>query len=160
VAAPVRVNQPLRLEAATAKLVLFFFKRGDATLSDATALWRIVAFDSAQFHPNLKDRVIEFPNRPNFRQSDIMLHFECMIKKLLVKNESQLSSAPPVIVIDALDECGPDDSPSSHRLILLDTFIRWSRLPLSFKLIITSREHHLSRSFYDQQVTREPRNDI
>jgi ATPase family associated with various cellular activities (AAA) len=150
----------------------FFFKRGDAILSDPTALWRTVAFDFAQFHPNLKGGVIEFLSRPNFRQSDIMLHFECMIEELLVKNESQLSSAPPVVVIDALDECGPDGSQSSQRRILLDTFTRWSRLPLPFKLIITSREQHLPHSFYDQQVchritletgesvSRETRNDI
>jgi NACHT domain len=132
----------------------FFFKRGDATLSDPTALWRTVASDLAQFHPCLKDGVIEFLNRPSFRQSDIMLHFECMIEALLVKNELQLSSAPPVVVIDALDECGSDDSQSAQRRILLDTLTRWSRLPQSFKLVITSRDQHLPDSFYDQQVCR------
>jgi hypothetical protein len=130
----------------------FFFKRGDAVLSDPAALWRTVASDLAQFHPNLKNGAIEFLNRPNFRQSDIMLHFECMIAELLVKNELLLSPAPPVVVIDALDECGSDDSQSPQRRILLDTFSHWSRLPRSFKLIITSRDQHLPGWFYDQQV--------
>jgi hypothetical protein len=147
----------------------FFFKRGDAILSDPTVLWRTVAFDLTQFHPNLRDGVIEFLKRPNFRQSDIMLHFECMIEELLVKNQSL---GLPVIVIDALDECGSDDSQSAHRRILLDTLARWSRLPRSFKLIVTSRDQHIPDWFYDHQlcrritletgdtISRETRNDI
>jgi hypothetical protein len=101
-----------------------------------------------------------------------MLHFECMIEELLVKNQLELSSTPPVVIIDALDECGSDDSQSAQRRILLDTLNRWSRLPRSFKLVVTSRDQHLPDWFYDQQVchritletgdavSRETRSDI
>jgi hypothetical protein len=45
-----------------------------------------------------------------------------------------------VIVVDALDECGPDGSP--ERKLLLRTLKDWSRLPASFKLLVTSRDEH------------------
>jgi hypothetical protein len=130
----------------------FFFKRGDASLGDPTALWRTVAFDLAKFHPNVKDGLLEFLSRPGFRHTDVLLHFECMIEEILVKNETQLSTAPPIVVIDALDECGSDDSQSGQRQILLETICRWSRLPRLFRLVVTSRDERLPSSLADPNV--------
>jgi hypothetical protein len=47
---------------------------------------------------------------------------------------------PPVIIIDALDECGSDDSQSVQRNILFKTLTCWSHLHPSIKLIVTSRD--------------------
>jgi NACHT domain len=133
----------------------FFFVRGDDNLSDPTVLWRTVAYDLARFHSCLNEAIIAFLKRPGYRDADIQLHFECMVMDALRKNHQWLSSAPPVIVLDALDECGSDDYHSAQRRILLETLTRWSRLPRSFKLIVTSRNDRVPESFYDPQICRK-----
>jgi hypothetical protein len=53
----------------------------------------------------------------------------------------------PVVIVDALDECGGlEGSRSRDSEWLLDTVARWSRLPPSFKLIVTSRDEKDIRS--------------
>jgi hypothetical protein len=116
----------------------FFFKRGDANSGDPASLWRTVAYDLAQFHPSVKACVVEFLNRPGFRDADINLHFKCLIEDPLTKFSGELFSHAPVVVVDALDECGSDDSHSSQRQILLDTLTSWTCLPRPFKHLITS----------------------
>jgi hypothetical protein len=133
----------------------FFFKRGDAKLSDPTALWRTVAFDLAKFHPSIESSVIEFLNRPGFRQTDIFLHFKCLIEYILNQLAQELSAFPPVIVLDALDECGTESSQSAQRQILLDTLTRWTHLPHQFKLIVASRDERLPESFHDPNLCRK-----
>lgn len=51
---------------------------------------------------------------------------------------------PPVIIIDALDECGSDDS---QRNILFNTLTSWSHLHPSIKLVVTSRDERIPPSF-------------
>ena|ERR1700722_9712419 len=132
----------------------FFFKRGDATLGDPTACWRTVAYDLAKFHPSLEVGIIDYLRRPGFRDADILLHF-CMIEDVLVRNLHELSEIPPVIVLDALDECGLDDDDAAQRRILLDSLSSWSRLPRSIKLIVTSREERVPHSFDDRRVCKK-----
>jgi len=61
--------------------------------------------------------------------ADIKLHFECMIEEPLMKNRDKFPTAPPVVILHALDECCSDDSQSAQRRdILLDTLTAWSRL--------------------------------
>jgi NACHT domain len=133
----------------------FFFRRNSANLGDPATLWRTVAFDLASYHPILKAHVIEFLSRPGFRDSDILQHFECLIEDGLIENREELSHSHPVIVLDALDECGSDETHDAQRHILLETILSWSRLPRSYKLIITSRNERLPNSFYDKQVCRQ-----
>jgi len=132
----------------------FFFKRGDAILGDPTALWRTIASDLSRLNTDVKQCVLEFLNKAEIRDGDIRLHFDCMIEEALMIHNNKLSTNPPVIVIDALDECGLDDSQSSQRRILLDTLVRWSCLPQSCKLIVTSRDERLPVSFRDPQHCR------
>jgi hypothetical protein len=61
--------------------------------------------------------------------------------------EGESVMKPPVILIDALDECGSDDSQSVQRNILLDTLTYWSRLHPSIKLVVTSRDERIPPSF-------------
>src|SRR6202035_4484157 len=133
----------------------FFCKRGDANLGDPTAIWRTIAHDLAQFHPSLKSGLVEFLSRPGFRDTDITSHFECMIEDLLKKNQEILTTTPPVIIIDALDECGSDDTRFSQRRALLDTINRWPSLPRLFKLIVTSRDERVPKAFYDDGLCRK-----
>lgn len=46
----------------------------------------------------------------------------------------------PVIVIDALNECGPSPSQATQHRHLLDTIARWRTLHPCIKLLVTSRE--------------------
>jgi NACHT domain len=129
----------------------FFFKRGDSNLGNPAALWRTVAHDLARFHPTIKSSLIDYLKLPGFRDTDILLHFNMMIEDILCRNCTHLSAKPPVIVIDALDECGWDDSHSAQRRILLDTLTSWSRLPRQFKLVVTSRDERVPNYFHDPQ---------
>src|ERR1700733_9439076 len=117
----------------------FFFKRGDANLGNPASFWRTVAHDLARFHPAVKSSLVDFLSLPGFTDTNILLHFKAMIYDVLTKNCSLLSARPPVIIIDALTECGWDDYHSVQRRVFLDTFTGWSRLPKQFKLIVTSR---------------------
>jgi hypothetical protein len=149
----------------------FFFDRSDASLSDPAALWRTVASDLARKYPpiaarlvkNLRDGKVD-PGRP-----DIELHFKYLIQDPLsylwvsagnegqdarevneeLSDEEKLEDdnsmiQPPVIIIDALDECGSDDF---QRSILFNTLTYWSQLHPSIKLVVTSRDERIPPSF-------------
>jgi len=130
----------------------FFFKHDHVILSDPTVLWRTVAHDFAQFHPSLKSSILEFLKRPGFRDTTIKLHFDSLIEQVLWQNHEKLSTVPLVVVIDALDECGLDTSHTPQRRVLLESLNRWSRLPRSCKLVVTSRNERVPKSFHDSQL--------
>jgi hypothetical protein len=46
----------------------------------------------------------------------------------------------PVVILDALDECGSDPSQSTPRRIFMHTITKWFHLHPMFKLLITSRD--------------------
>src|SRR3984957_8936451 len=131
----------------------FFFKRDDIALSDPTALWRTVAFDLAQRDSFFAGRLIENLNegRVDPTRADIAMHFKHLIKDPLAvsleKRQATGAIRSPVVVLDALDECGSDPSQSKHRQIFMDTLVEWSRLHPSFKLVITSRDQNITPSF-------------
>jgi hypothetical protein len=127
----------------------FFFRRGNAMLSDPTALWRTVAYDLALFEPifsinlvkTLKERRID-PGWP-----DIAFHFKILVQELLTKTYDHTPAHTlPVILIDAFDECDSDHSPAQQKA-LLDTLTQWSYLPKKFKLIVTGRDDRVPQSF-------------
>jgi hypothetical protein len=61
--------------------------------------------------------------------------------------EAESVTKPPVVLMDALDECGSDDSQSVQRHILLNTLTHWSHLHTSIKLVVTSRDERIPPSF-------------
>ena len=133
----------------------FFCKRDHARLGNPAVLWRTVASDLARFHPGVKSILLEFLKRPNFRDTDISLHFDCLIVEPLLKNRDRSSTPSPVIVLDALDECGYDESQSAQRRILLRTIDLWSsRLPPTCKLIITSRDEPMKAPIHNKPLYR------
>jgi Cdc6-like AAA superfamily ATPase len=127
----------------------FAFKHSEASLSDPTAVWRTVASDLARFHPGVKDNLVEILGRVEPGRADIDLQFQRLIEEPLTRNVEGLSHNPPVVVLDALDECGSDRSLSGQRRQLLDTLRKWGNLPCAFKLIVTSRDERLPSSFRD-----------
>jgi hypothetical protein len=127
----------------------FAFKHSEASLSDPTAVWRTVASDLARFHPSVKDSLVEILGRVEPGRADIDLQFQRLIEESLMQNVKKLSHNPPVVVLDALDECGSDRSLFGQRRQLFDTLRKWSNLPRAFKLIVTTRDERLPSSFRD-----------
>jgi len=131
----------------------FFFKRGDIALSDPAALWRTVAFDLAQKDSFFAETLIETlkERRVDPTRADIATHFKYLIEDPLTVSLAirQATGAirSPVVVLDALDECGSDPSQLKQRQIFMDTLIQWSRLHPSFKLVITGRDQNITPSF-------------
>ena len=120
----------------------FFFKSGDETLGNPASLWRTVAFDLARFDSAIKKFIIATlkEDKVDLEGGSVELHFKYLINQPLEKKRGRPSTNPTVIIVDALDECGPDGSP--ERKLLLRTLKDWSRLPASFKLLVTSRDEH------------------
>lgn len=129
-----------------------FFQRDSTSLSDPTTLWRTVAMDLSRFNSaigdSFSDAVIHISG-----SADIGRDFETLIKVPFEHTDAFPFMELPVIVVDALDECGSDISQSSKRALFLDTLTRWSSLPPMFKLIITGRDERVPDSF--RQVCKQ-----
>lgn len=130
----------------------FFFERGHTSFSDPSVVWRSVANNLAKFDPKIKGDLVDFLKGPGFRNADIVLHFKRLVMMPLVKNEQALSAKPPVVILDALDECGSDDSQLAQRRNFLKTLTYWPQLPRLFKLVITSRDEGLPHEFYNSTI--------
>jgi hypothetical protein len=124
----------------------FFFKRGDVMLSDPSALWRTVAHDLARHNDTFAEKVVEVLKERSVdpRRPDIASHFKYLIKEPLICSFTQTT---PVVVIDALDECGSEPSQAGQRRMLIDTITQWSSLPSQYKLIVTGRNDRVPNTF-------------
>jgi len=128
-----------RLRASKRLGSYLFFQRGKAAAQTSDALWRSVAFDLSQRYPTVRKHLIkklaedrDVPTTP-----DLNKLFCQIIQEPLVDSDGIL----PVIVIDALDECGGlDGRHSRHRQRALSTLSTWSKLPRRFKIVVTSRD--------------------
>jgi NACHT domain len=129
----------------------FFFQRQKANLMTSNALWRTVAYNLARTHPTIREAIVA-----KLKEGDLSLTtvnvdklFLHLIREPLMESESDLEELPPVVVIDALDECGGlEGQYSADRKALMRTFTSWSALPTKFKLIVTSRgESDIERLF-------------
>jgi NACHT domain len=120
----------------------FFFQRQKANVMTSNALWRTVAYDLARMHPAIRKAIITKLKEGDLSLTTVnvdklFLHF---IREPLIESESNIEQLPPVVIIDALDECGGlEGQYSTDRKALLRTFTSWSGLPATFKLIVTSR---------------------
>lgn len=124
----------------------FFFKRGHASLSDPTVVWRTVAHDLARnneiFAKNLVDVLKGRSVDPE--RADIIQHFKRLIKEPLIRS---FPHTAPIIVIDALDECGSEGSQGGQRGLFIDTITQWSSLPPRFRLVVTGRNDRVPDTF-------------
>ncbi|EAU80678.2 HNWD1 [Coprinopsis cinerea okayama7 len=120
----------------------FVFQRDQETVSTANALWRSVAYDLARLYPSVRRIIVERIREEDVdvETSNVRVLFRELIEEPLRECRDIPSGRLPVIVIDALDECGGRDGRRSiHRATLLQTLKRWPQLPTHFKLILTSR---------------------
>ncbi|KIM32684.1 hypothetical protein M408DRAFT_326443 [Serendipita vermifera MAFF 305830] len=153
----------------------FFFQREKANSMTTNALWRVVAYDLARQYPPIKERIVaalkDDETIPAAFNIDKL--FRQLIYDPLLASEGTLTGPAPVVVLDALDECGGlDGQRSEHRRSLLRTLKDWSRLPRKFKLFVTSRDesdigrlfsttsHHVVEVLTGQTVEAQSSEDI
>ena len=143
-----------RLRAQDRHFITFRFDRTQSATITTDALWRIVALGLARLYPSVRQHILNIVRNDKVPDpSDIDGRFKCLIETPL----SMLNDVPheelPVIVIDALDECGGlrhDSSGKSYHKDLLCTLNRWIHIDhlKKFKLVITSRhDEFIQRTF-------------
>ncbi|CCA75010.1 related to WD40-repeat protein (notchless protein) [Serendipita indica DSM 11827] len=127
----------------------FFFRRSESAFTTTRALWRNVAYDLAR-HPTIRRHLAA-----KLRKEEIDLttpNIDELFRQLIEEPLSKLSKLPneqwPIIIIDALDECGGlEGAHSEDRRDLMETLLLWSKVP-NCKLIVTSREEEdIARTF-------------
>jgi hypothetical protein len=120
----------------------FFFQRQKANVMTSSALWRTVAYDLARIHTTIRKSIVTKLKEGELSLTTVNLDklFLHLIREPLIESEGSLEELLPVIVVDALDECGGlEGQYSVDRTALMRTFTSWSGLPAKFKLIVTSR---------------------
>ena len=141
-----------RLEDQGRHVISFRFDRMESTTISTDALWRVVASDLVRQYPILHQHVVE-GNR-KLSSSNIDRLFKLFVETpLSLLNDDIPHEQLPVIVIDALDECGGlrrESSEEDDFKGLLRTLKRWALVGhlRKFKLIITSRpEDRITQNF-------------
>ena len=131
-----------RLQDQKRHVIWFRFDRTQSTTITTEALWRVVACGLAHRYPSLHQQLAQ--GNTELSSSNIDRLFEMLIEKPLSTLDGVSHEELPVIVIDALDECGGlryDLSGRKDYDNLLRTLQRWVEVDhlKKFKLVITSR---------------------
>ncbi|KAJ7314169.1 hypothetical protein DFH08DRAFT_432364 [Mycena albidolilacea] len=119
----------------------FFFRREDFAAQTPEALWCSVAYDLAQKHPSIRTTVVEKLTSREV-DPDVTGHYEIFNELIAIPLSSSVAVAPgslPVVVIDALDECGGLEEARSYQEKVLRGLTHWRSLPSQFKIFVTSR---------------------
>ena len=146
-----------RLKDQGRNVIWFRFDRTQSTTITTDALWRVVACDLARLYPSIRQHLTQ--GNTKLTSSDIDRLFDILIKEPLSTLNGISHEELPVIVIDALDECGGlrhDSSGRKDYTDLLRTLRRWVEVDhlKKFKLVITSRpEIHITHTFPDSIST-------
>jgi hypothetical protein len=120
----------------------FFFQRQEATVTTPSALWRTVAYNLARRHPGIRARIIAALKEDESIATTFNIEklFQQLIQEPLNATNNIPAGRMPIVVIDALDECGGlSGKYSKDGKDLIRTLESWARLPLQFKLLVTSR---------------------
>jgi len=121
----------------------FRFDCTESVTITTNALWHAVTCDLARFYPSLRPHLTQ--GIQGHRSSDIDWLFRSLIEKpLSMLGDDIPCEKLPVIVIDALDECGGlwhDESGREDLQSLLHTLKCWIQADhlKKFKVVITSR---------------------
>ena len=146
-----------RLEGKGRHVISFRFDRTQSTTITTDALWRVIACDFVRQYPSLRQHLVEGSRGHN--SSDIDHLFKSLIETPLSALDNVPHEELPVIVVDALDECGGlrhDSSGWDDYEGLLHTLKRWVQVDhlKKFKLVITSRpENRITQIFPDSIST-------
>jgi len=143
-----------RLRDQDRHIISFRFDRTQSATITTDALWRVVALGLARLYPSVRQQIRDIIHNDKVPDpSDIDGKFKFLIETPLSTLHDMPHEELPVIVIDALDECGGlrhDSSGKDDYKGLLRTLKRWAQVDhlKRFKLVITSRqEDHISQTF-------------
>ena len=128
----------------------FFFQRELATVQTPVSLWRTIASDLSREYPSARSAIVAKlkDNEIDLENTDAEELFRSLVEEPLKQSSDIPQGRLPVVVIDAMDECGGlDGSRSKHWTILLRGVRAWARLGPQFKLVVTGRpEDDISRA--------------
>jgi len=147
----------IRLKDKGRDVIWFRFDRTQSTTITTDALWRVVAREFARLYPSICQHLTQ--GNTELISSDIDRLFDILIKEPLSTLNGISHGELPVIVIDALDECGGlrhDPPGRKDYTALLRTLRRWVEVDhlKRFKLVITSRpEIRITQTFPDSIST-------
>ena len=118
-------------------------------------LWKTVAYALAREYPVCRKVIVSklksgTLNLANATSSNIFEQLVAEPLRRLTASDTKINpDRLPVVVIDALDECGGlDGSSRQARKEILDCFAKWAKLAPGVKLIITSRaEQDIKQAF-------------
>jgi archaellum biogenesis ATPase FlaH len=118
----------------------FFFRREDFTMQRPESLWCSVIYDLAQKYSAVRCLAVDQVNQQKIHPED---SHNTIIDQLVVVLGVDIQTDPklrPVVVIDALDECGGQQQDKSYRKNLLSALSKWQSLATQVKIIVTSRD--------------------
>ena len=145
----------IRLQEQHRHVIWFRFNRTRSTTITTDALWRTVACSLAHLYPSLRKHLAQ--GSRELISSDVDRLFKLLIETpLSILNNVPLEELP-VIVIDALDECGGlqrDFLEQNDHSALLRTLQRWSEVDYlkRFKLVITSQQEDRITKIFPESI--------
>jgi len=146
-----------RLEDQKRQVISFRFDRTEKTIT-TKSLWRAVACHLARLYPSLRPHLAQ--GNQGHSSSDIDRLFKLLIEEpLSVLDDDVPREELPVILIDALDECGglrDNASEMDDFEGLVRTLKRWVQVDhlKRLKLVVTSRpEDHITKIFPESVCT-------
>ncbi|OCH92380.1 WD40 repeat-like protein [Obba rivulosa] len=140
-----------RLEEAHRLGAIFAFDRKSGT--SPSVFWRHISYKLAQEYPSCRDDIVSRLKVGSLHNKTADEIFRQLVAEPLRQWARSNVNIPrdrlPVIVVDALDECGGlGGSSTQGRKETLSHIDEWAKLHPHFKLIVTSRfEHDIGHSF-------------
>ncbi|KAJ7732752.1 hypothetical protein DFH07DRAFT_780864 [Mycena maculata] len=120
----------------------FFFRREDFTVQRPEYFWCSVAYDLAQLFPSIRhvavDQVKLHNIDPEGSSHDVILNQ--LLWVILGVSIQMEHDRLPVVVIDALDECGGQQQDKNYQKDLLATLTKWQSTQTRIKIFVTSRD--------------------
>lgn len=121
----------------------FFFRKDIPAIMTSRLLWQTVSIDLSRRYPAFRNALaakltldVDLPLTSNNIE-----FFKQLVCEPLVACRGILEERAPVILVDALDECGGFEGHSSDPIKgLFGTLRYWATLPREFKIIVTSRD--------------------
>lgn len=124
-----------------------FCDRDDSERSNPSNIIRTLAYQLSSFDAAVQDAILTVLQKlPDIHLSPILSQFIHLLVNALTSDGVVDTTTPIVVVLDAIDECGNPDSRETVLEILAEM---WSQLPLSIRLLVTSRYENDIRGAFE-----------
>ena len=145
-----------QLQVQGRHVIWFRFDRTESTTITTNVLWRVVARELARRYPSFRQQLAR--GNTEFGSSSTDRLFETLIERPLSALYHDPHEQLPVIVVDALDECGGlrHDPPGKEDYdALLRTLRHWAQEDCrkKFRLIITSRPDERIEQIFPDSIS-------